>query len=63
MIMQDATIFEGTIRDNIDPLARKTDDEVMESIDKCCLKELIEARDGLKTHINEGGDNLSAGEK
>ena len=41
MILQDATIFDGTIRDNIDPLKNKTDQEINEVIDKCCLKDLV----------------------
>lgn len=28
MIMQDATLFDGTLRDNIDPLKRHTDEEI-----------------------------------
>ncbi|CAD8112763.1 unnamed protein product [Paramecium primaurelia] len=63
MIMQDPTLFSGTIRDNIDPLNLRTDEEVMQAINKCCLTELIESRKGLETHINDHGDNLSAGEK
>jgi len=30
---------------------------------KCRLGNLIDQRDGLKTEISDGGDNLSAGEK
>lgn len=63
MIMQDATIFDGTLRDNIDPLKLRTDEDIMEAIDKCCLNDLVERRNGLDSSISEGGDNLSAGEK
>ncbi|CAD8103784.1 unnamed protein product [Paramecium sonneborni] len=63
MIMQDPTLFSGTIRDNIDPLKLRTDEEVKQAISLCCLKELIESRNGLDTKINDHGDNLSAGEK
>ncbi|CAD8155775.1 unnamed protein product [Paramecium pentaurelia] len=63
MIMQDPTLFSGTIRDNIDPLNLRTDEEVLQAINKCCLTELIESRKGLESNINDHGDNLSAGEK
>lgn len=41
MILQDATLFDGTIRENIDPLNCRTDQEIEEAIEKCCLKEMI----------------------
>jgi len=41
----------------------RSDDEINETIQKCCLKELVDSRKGLDGAISEGGDNLSAGEK
>lgn len=32
MIMQDATIFEGTLRDNIDPLKNYSDEDVLRTM-------------------------------
>lgn len=59
--MQDSTIFNGTIRENVDPLNERTDGEIMEAIEKCCLKNLVEARNGLDANLD--GTNLSVGEK
>ncbi|CAD8105461.1 unnamed protein product [Paramecium primaurelia] len=63
MIMQDSTIFDGTLRENIDPLNQRTDEEIIKVLEQCCLKELTQQRNGLNTQISEGGDNLSSGEK
>ncbi|CAD8204753.1 unnamed protein product [Paramecium octaurelia] len=62
-ILQDPVIFTGTIRQNLDPLKTCSDEEIMKVIEECCLLQLINDRNGLNTSINEGGDNLSAGEK
>ncbi|CAD8170443.1 unnamed protein product [Paramecium octaurelia] len=62
-MLQDPVIFTGTIRQNLDPLETCSDEEVMKVIEECCLLQLINERNGLDTLINEGGDNLSAGEK
>ncbi|CAK79181.1 unnamed protein product (macronuclear) [Paramecium tetraurelia] len=62
-MLQDPVIFTGTIRQNLDPLETCSDEEVMKVIEECCLLQLINERNGLDTPINEGGDNLSAGEK
>ncbi|CAD8099082.1 unnamed protein product [Paramecium primaurelia] len=62
-ILQDPVIFTGTIRQNLDPLDRCSDEEIMKVIEECCLLQLINDRNGLNTQINEGGDNMSAGEK
>ncbi|CAD8125126.1 unnamed protein product [Paramecium sonneborni] len=63
MIMQDSTIFDGTLRENIDPLNQRTDEEIIQVLEQCCLKDLTTQRNGLNTQISEGGDNLSSGEK
>lgn len=63
MILQDAILFEGSLRDNLDPLKSNTDLEILDVANLCCLTNVLEARQGLDTLIHEGGDNLSAGEK
>ncbi|CAD8205655.1 unnamed protein product [Paramecium pentaurelia] len=63
IILQDAVIFDGTIKDNLDPLGLRSDSEILSSINQCCLNRLVSNRDGLMTKISESGDNLSAGEK
>lgn len=63
MIMQDATIFDGSIRENTDPLGKRTDAEIVEVLKACCLEEFLQKRNGLDGMISEGGENMSAGEK
>ncbi|CAD8163791.1 unnamed protein product [Paramecium octaurelia] len=62
-IIQDAVIFNGTIRDNLDPLNKCSDDEIRQVLLDCCLDKLADNRNGLNSNLYEGGDNLSAGEK
>ncbi|CAD8077788.1 unnamed protein product [Paramecium sonneborni] len=62
-IMQDAVIFNGTIRENLDPLNKISDDQIKKVLLDCCLDKLADNRNGLDTQLYEGGDNLSAGEK
>ncbi|CAD8191327.1 unnamed protein product [Paramecium octaurelia] len=62
-IQQDAIIFNGSIRQNLDPLQQFNDDQIKQVLNDCCLTNLINQRNGLETMISESGDNLSAGEK
>ncbi|CAD8187873.1 unnamed protein product [Paramecium pentaurelia] len=62
-IQQDSVIFNGSIRQNLDPFQQHDDDSIRQVLNDCCLTNLINQRNGLNTRINESGDNLSAGEK
>ncbi len=59
IIMQDPQLFEGTLRQNIDPLSLFSDEEIISTLKKCRLSDLLEKRKGLATEIESGGDNLS----
>ncbi|KAM3143254.1 hypothetical protein pb186bvf_004586 [Paramecium bursaria] len=61
MIMQDATIFTGSIRDNIDPLKTRGDQEILKIMEDCCLASFVEKRNGLDGPID--ANNMSVGEK
>ncbi|KAL4454971.1 hypothetical protein ABPG74_006353 [Tetrahymena malaccensis] len=63
IILQDPILFDGTLRDNIDPLNQFKDEEIIQTLEKCQLQKLTQSEKGLNTYINEGGDNLSVGEK
>ncbi|CAK90929.1 unnamed protein product (macronuclear) [Paramecium tetraurelia] len=63
MILQDSTLFEGTLRENLDPLHQHTDQDLNDVALQCCLGDLLLQKKGLDTEISENGDNLSAGEK
>ncbi|CAF5001325.1 unnamed protein product, partial [Rotaria magnacalcarata] len=64
IIPQDAIIFAGTIRFNIDPFSNYSDAEVWNVLELVHLKERIYMMEnGLSYLLEEGGQNMSAGEK
>ncbi|KAA8576984.1 hypothetical protein EYC84_007009 [Monilinia fructicola] len=61
IIPQDAALFEGTIRDNLDPGHVHDDTEFME---RTRLKDHVSTMNGgLEAKIQEGGSNLSQGQR
>ncbi|CAG7834524.1 unnamed protein product [Allacma fusca] len=64
IIPQDPILFSGTLRFNIDPFLKYSDDELWHAIECAHLKKLVqEFPKGLEQTINEGGDNLSVGQR
>ncbi|KAL7626400.1 ATP-binding cassette glutathione S-conjugate transporter ycf1 [Parahypoxylon ruwenzoriense] len=64
IIPQDAALFEGTVRDNLDPGHVHDDTELWSVLDHARLKEYVAGMEGgLEAKINEGGSNLSAGQR
>lgn len=64
IIPQDPTLFNGTLRFNIDPENTHSDIELLDLAKQASLEKLI-TRDekGLDQQIEESGQNLSSGEK
>ena len=64
IIPQDPTLFNGTLRFNLDPQGIYSDQDLLELTSQAALDKLI-ARDdkGLDQLIEEHGQNLSSGEK
>lgn len=62
IIPQDAQIFSGSIKDNLDPLGNHTDEKLHRVLELCHLKEHTEAIGGLDAKLAEGGTNLSKGQ-
>lgn len=72
IIPQDSNVVEGTVRDNLDPLNKHTDEELWDVLRLAHLKEHVEQlvskhgheeKVGLGAMIFEGGSNLSAGQR
>jgi len=64
IIPQDPTLFEGTLRFNLDPVGEISDLDLLKMARKASLEDLIN-RDskGLDQQIEDSGKNLSSGEK
>ncbi|XP_050204473.1 ABC transporter C family member 5 [Mercurialis annua] len=64
IIPQDPTLFEGTIRGNLDPLEEHSDLEIWQALDKCQLGETVRQKElKLDSPVLENGDNWSVGQR
>ncbi|KAL9237367.1 hypothetical protein vseg_011924 [Gypsophila vaccaria] len=64
IIPQDPTLFNGTVRFNLDPLCQHTDEEIWEVLGKCQLKESVQEKThGLDSIVLEDGSNWSMGQR
>ncbi|CAO2835203.1 unnamed protein product [Amaranthus hypochondriacus] len=64
IIPQDPTMFDGTVRGNLDPLQQYSDSEIWEALDKCQLGDIVRAKEGrLECTVVENGENWSVGQR
>ncbi|XP_030501864.2 ABC transporter C family member 10 [Cannabis sativa] len=64
IIPQDPTLFNGTVRYNLDPLSQHSDPEIWEVLGKCQLREAVqEKEDGLDSLVMDEGSNWSMGQR
>ncbi|KAI9805220.1 MAG: hypothetical protein M1825_001056 [Sarcosagium campestre] len=64
IIPQDAALFEGTIRDNLDPGHVHDDTELWSVLEHARLKEHVASMTGkLDAQVQEGGSNFSHGQR
>jgi ATP-binding cassette, subfamily C (CFTR/MRP), member 1 len=64
IIPQNPVLFSGTIRSNIDPFSTYSDEQIWTALERCGLKEAVDAMPGqLLAAVSEYGANLSAGSR
>ncbi|XP_053175738.1 ATP-binding cassette sub-family C member 8 isoform X3 [Scomber japonicus] len=64
IILQDPILFSGTIRFNLDPEMKATDEMLWEALDIAQLKPVVKLLPGgLDTMVTEGGENFSQGQR
>ncbi|XP_057951109.1 ABC transporter C family member 10-like [Malania oleifera] len=64
IIPQDPTLFNGTVRYNLDPLSRHSEQEIWEVLRKCQLQDAVkEKKEGLNSLVMEEGWNWSMGQR
>lgn len=64
IIPQEPFLFEGTVRENLDPRSVHYDSEIWHAITNCsAVTYLVQSMGGLDGKLERGGINLSAGQK
>ncbi|XP_031754293.1 ATP-binding cassette sub-family C member 9 isoform X4 [Xenopus tropicalis] len=64
IILQDPILFSGSIRFNLDPECKCSDERLWEGLDIAQLKNLVKALPGgLDAMVTEGGENFSVGQR
>lgn len=62
-IPQDPFLFDGTIRENLDPLGEFRENEIWSALSKVNLMGTIQALGGLENKVDGSGSNFSVGQK
>ncbi|XP_062194151.1 ABC transporter C family member 3-like [Phragmites australis] len=64
IIPQEPTMFEGTVRSNLDPLGEYNDNQIWEALDYCQLGDEIRKKElKLDSPVIENGENWSVGQR
>ncbi|KAI4355833.1 hypothetical protein L6164_004569 [Bauhinia variegata] len=63
VVPQSPFLFEGSLRDNLDPFQMNDDLKIWNALDKCHMKEEVEAAGGLDIVIKESGVSFSVGQR
>ncbi|XP_048129679.1 ABC transporter C family member 13 isoform X2 [Rhodamnia argentea] len=63
IVPQSPFLFEGSLRDNMDPYRFIDDLKIWNALEKCHMKEEVEAAGGLNLHVKESGVTFSVGQR
>uniref|UniRef100_A0A0D9W2Q2 ABC transporter C family member 13 n=1 Tax=Leersia perrieri TaxID=77586 RepID=A0A0D9W2Q2_9ORYZ len=64
IIPQEPVLFEGTIRNNIDPIGQYTDAEIWQALEACQLKDAVSSKpQKLDAPVADSGENWSVGQR
>uniref|UniRef100_A0A9J8BEI1 ATP-binding cassette, sub-family C (CFTR/MRP), member 2 n=1 Tax=Cyprinus carpio carpio TaxID=630221 RepID=A0A9J8BEI1_CYPCA len=64
IIPQDPVLFSGTLRMNLDPFEKSSDEEIWSVLELAHLKDYVRGLPaGLQHEVSEGGENLSVGQR
>ncbi|XP_077862231.1 ATP-binding cassette sub-family C member 9-like [Saccoglossus kowalevskii] len=64
IIPQDPVLFSGTIRFNMDPQEKRSDEEIWNALSAAQLKDIVLKLAGqLDSHVSDGGENFSVGQR
>lgn len=63
LVPQDAFLFSGTVRENLDPRNTHLDSDIWNAINRCLATPLVQSLGGLSACLDFRGSNISAGQK
>ncbi|KAM0918419.1 hypothetical protein ACQ4PT_008963 [Festuca glaucescens] len=63
VVPQSPFLFDGSLRENLDPFSITTDLRIWEALEKCHMKAEIELIGGLSIHVKESGGSFSVGQR
>ncbi|XP_019436154.1 PREDICTED: ABC transporter C family member 13 isoform X3 [Lupinus angustifolius] len=63
IVPQSPFLFEGSLRDNLDPFKMNDDSKIWNALEKCHVKEEVEMAGGLDILIKEAGMSFSVGQR
>lgn len=64
IIPQDAQLWQGTLRENLDPLHQYSDEDLYRVLEQARLQSIVDGHSaGLLQPVSEGGSNFSSGQR
>ncbi|KAJ4755791.1 ABC transporter family protein [Rhynchospora pubera] len=63
VVPQSPFLFEGSLRDNLDPFGLTSEIKIWGALEKCHMKSEVELVGGLDIHVKGGGTSFSVGQR